>query len=616
MIGILRIALAWSCVLAAMFTHRILFSILSGLDLNDAPEQTRSALANLADYAATPFSIVFLILGVALLLSPYVVSAVVRSGSFSDHHQQSDRAFLVCSVLGCFALGLLVNVFGFQDFKITPDEQAYLNQARIFASGRLCGVAPPLPECFEELGLVHKDGRLFSMFQPAWSLVLAPAVYLGIARCIPPLMGALSLLVIFQLGKRLFGRSTARGAVLIMLFSPFFVFHTATYYSHIFGLLMVSLFALCFHVAMEEERSTFYLLAGLCLGIAFLGRYFDLVFGVPFGCLLLWNLVRSRKGAWKNLTLFVSPILLAGGLALLYQWLLTGDPWLAPYKLYVQQARYIYVLTQLHDPLNIYGFSSAYTPAMGLNRTFSRWMSLNFWVFPLALLFLLPSLVRPKRWEALSLLGFLVVSLTYVPYFPPGGWQYGPRFYFPIFGCLSLLLARGIATYLGFIRGKWGEETAFRTVVGWLFFCVIINICVVFLFSMGLRLVARGGTDMQRVLAANKVREGVVLVTMHPAFFEHDMRGKEVEDSLRKEMPYYLVRNEADYHRPLLYAHYLGDEETRRLMDHFPMRPFYLFRANPFAAAFGIGTGELEPMRRAGQAREPSPGGAHGAVSK
>ncbi len=63
-----------------------------------------------------------------------------------------------------------------------------------------------------------------------------------------------------------------------------------------------------------------------------------------------------------------------------------------------------------------------------------------------------------------------------------------------------------------------------------------------------------------------------------------------------KDMPYYMVHNQGDYRQPLLLAHSLGEEQDRRLMEHFPERKFYVFRADPFAASLGLGSGELEEI--------------------
>ena len=95
---------------------------------------------------------------------------------------------------------------------------------------------------------------------------------------------------------------------------------------------------------------------------------------------------------------------------------------------------------------------------------------------------------------------------------------------------------------------------------------------------------------------------------MHPDFYAHkSYKGLTEEEDLRKDYPYYLIHNRADYRQELLFAHSLGEEEDQRLLAAFPDRRFYVFRANPFAAAFGLGRGDLEEIGRGADLIESSP---------
>jgi hypothetical protein len=596
---IARIFLFLLCLSAAFFSQEILSRAASGLAPSYPSEQTRLAVKALFLYASTPLSAVMIILGLAFLLGPWVVSVLEDKRFFSSAASPSNRWFLLLTLLACFGAGVVLNTAAFQNVKITPDENTYLNQARIFAKGKLYGEAPPVPEFFEEPYLAHKDGRLFSIYQPGWSLMLTPAVLLGIEQTLPPLTATLVLLAVFFLARRLYGDGVARAAVLMMLFSPFFLFHAATYYSHIAELLWISLFALAFVTAREQQKDGYYLIAGICLAAGFLTRYFDLFFGLPFGILLVWDILRRRQRAWKNVLLFVSPLFAAAGIAIVYQWILTGDPLLAAHDIYIEQARYIYILSQLQNPYQLYGFSPDYTFSTALSRILRRWWSLNFWVFPMALLFVIPVLLRPKRWDVVFLSGFLCHVLAYMPYFPPGGWQYGPRYYFAIFGCLAVVMARGMVEVFRFCRDRWKVRRVDRALAHWLVFCLVFNLSFVLLLGAGVRLAARGALDQYRLLEERDVRDGIVLIEMDPDLYAHvSYKDLIKEEQMRKDYPYYLIHNHADYGRRLLFAHSLGEEEVPRLMAAFPDRRFYVFRANPFAAAFGIGRGQLKEIER------------------
>ena len=601
MTRIVRIFLFLLCLSAAFSTQAFLSHVASSLAPSYPSEQTRLAVRALFEYFSTPLRVVLILLGLAGLIGPWVLSVLDEKRVFSPPPSTSNRWFLALTLLTCFGAGLALNIAAFRDYKITPDENTYLNQARIFAQGKFYGEAPPVPEFFEEPYLAHKDGKLFSIYQPGWSLLLTPAVLLGLERTLPPLTATLALLAIFFLAKRLYGSGVARAAALIMLFSPYFLFHAATYYSHMAELLWISLFALAFVTAREQRKDGYYLIAGLCLAAGFLTRYFDLFFGFPFGLLLLWDAVRRREGAWKNVFLFVSPLLAAAGIAIVYQWILTGDPLLSAHEIYIEQARYIYILSQLENPYQLYGFSPDYTLSAAITRVLKRWWSLNFWVFPMAILFVVPVLLRPKRWDVVFLSGFLCHTLVYMPYFPPGGWQYGPRYYFPIFGCLALVIARGMEEVFHYFRDRWRTRRIDRALAYGLCFCLVFNVSSTLIIGAAMRLGTRGALDQYRLLEEEGVRAGIVLIKMHPDLYAHmGHKGLTEEEDLRKDYPYYLIHNRADYRQELLFAHSLGEEEDQRLLAAFPDRRFYVFRANPFAAAFGIGRGDLEEIGTGG----------------
>jgi len=609
---IFRVILSTILFVAAIFSKTLLLRVESGLfvfgrlifnmespaDLANASEPTQQAVAALIEYASVPLALILVILGLAILAGPPCLSRIIRNRFFTPSDSTSDRPFLIITLAASIIFAITINTVVFQDFKITPDENNYLDMAKIFTQGKLYGKTPPLPEFFEEPYLVHKDGRFFPIFQPGWPLLLAPAVLLGIQRLVPPLIGALSLLIVFLIGKNMAGRGVARGAVLIMLFSPFYIFHTATYFTHLAELMLVSLFALLFIQARGQQSDARYLFAGLCMAAIMLTRYFDLFFAFPFGLLLLWDIYRRKPGAWKNTVLFTMPVFLAGILALGYQWICMGEPFLAPFKLYLAQARYIYLVSEFTDPVRLYGFSVDYPVSAALVKTVKNLFKLNYWVFPFSLFFLLPILIRPGKWETVFLLGFLFLVLAYLPYVATGGWSYGPRYYLPVLGCLSLLLARGIGTCFSSVRQKWGEQRLFHLLAFWLCLCLVMNICVVIIKGAQLKPWVRGYSDLERTLVKHDVQEGIVFIKMHPDFFMPESWDNKFKEQIKNDFPFYLIHNRMDYEQPLLIAHSLGEEADKRLLDHFPDRPFYLFQADPFLAAFGIGSGTLEQLAR------------------
>lgn len=593
-----RIALCALFVFGAVSTGWLLNRMELSLGLPSDPEPLRAARHALLSQAAGPVRGVLLLFALGSVALPLLLSWIEQRRILTRSDPVADRLFLGAVLVIAFGVAVFLNCAVLDGCKITPDERTYVTQARIFARGDLWAQAPPAPEFFEEPYLAFHGDRVFSIFQPGWSLLLVPGVRCGHEEWVPPVLACLCLSILFLLGRTLYGASVAKGAVLVLLLSPSFLFHSATYYAHLPGLFWILLSTWAFAVARNQDRAWAYLASGASLGAAFLTRYFDLFFGLPFGLWLLWDVLTGKRDAWRNLVLFVLPLLGALVGALAYQWALTGDPFLSPHEVYIEHARYLYILEGRENPHRLYGFGPDHSVQAGLNEMVRRWASLNLWLFPLALLALIPVVMRGRHWDRILLAGAICLSLVYVPYVPPGGWQYGPRYYFPAFGALALLVARGLAMLFETLgRRPDASRWVLGVVRGWLGGSALFNVAFCVFLSFGLGLVARGLQDGDRLLAERGIRKGIVLLGLHPDFYAHaDQRIRDRQQKLERDLPFYLIHNEGNYERPLLLAHSLGAAEDRRLTLHFPDRPFYLLKANPYAAALGIGRADLEKI--------------------
>lgn len=591
-----RIALCAFFVFGAVSTGWILERMESSLGLPSDSEPLRAARHALLSQAAGPVRGVLLLFASGAIALPLLLSWIEQRRILTRSDPVADRLFLATVLAIAFVTAVFLNRAVLDGCKITPDERTYVNQARIFARGHLWAQAPPAPEFFEEPYLAFHGERVFSIFQPGWSLLLVPGVLCGREHWVPPVLACLCLAVVFYLGRSLYGPSVAKGAVLVLLLSPSFLFHSATFYAHLPGLFWLLLSTWAFAVARTQGRPWAYVASGASLGAAFLTRYFDLFFGLPFGLWLLWDAMTGQKQALRNLGLFVLPLLAALVGAVAYQWALTGDPFLSPHQVYIEHARYLYILESQTDAHRLYGFGPDHSVQAGLSEMVRRWASLNLWLFPLALLALVPVLMRGDRWDRILLVGTICLSLVYVPYVPPGGWQYGPRYYFPAFGALALLVARGLAMLFATLgRRPDASRWVLGALRGWLGGSALFNVAFCVFLSFGLGLVARGLQDGDRLLAERGIRKGIVFLGLHPDFYAHaDQRIRNRQQQLERDLPFYLIHNDGDYGQPLLLAHSLGAAKDRQLMLHFPDRPFYVLKANPYAAALGIGRAELE----------------------
>ncbi len=176
---------------------------LTGLRLEMSRSQTiRSILAMLL----RPYPTVLLMIAGAAL-----VALVLRFARFERlikkaANNMPTRTLVIALSGGTFSLLLyLLYVIG-DAMPHVPDSVAYLVQAKIFASMHVTADVPAVPASFSYFDppmLIAEDGRWFSVFPFGHSLFLAVGEILGAVWLIPPLLGALSVLLIYRIGHHL-----------------------------------------------------------------------------------------------------------------------------------------------------------------------------------------------------------------------------------------------------------------------------------------------------------------------------------------------------------------------------------------------------------------------------
>ncbi|MFN2165148.1 MAG: glycosyltransferase family 39 protein [Anaerolineae bacterium] len=266
----------------------------------------------------------------------------------------------------------------------------------------------------------------------------------GVPWLVNPLLSALCLYLVYRLGSSLYDERTGLLAAVLGLFSPLFLVLSGSYLSHMATLLWLLLFSLWFVWTAQGRSRWFALGAGLALGLAFLTRSLTAVaFATPFALYSLVQVLRRRQPHWPHYLLVA---LGGGGLALLlplYQWAVTGDPWLNPYLLWW--------------PYDKLGFGSGIGAMPGGHSPYYAWINLKqdlsrtatdvlgwpalSWVPLLLGLALRPR--RAKDWALLAPFACLVVAYLFYWIGSPAR-LWGPRYYFEGFAGLWLLSALGL----------------------------------------------------------------------------------------------------------------------------------------------------------------------------
>jgi Dolichyl-phosphate-mannose-protein mannosyltransferase len=446
---------------------------------------------------------------------------------------------------------ILIGTLIFQDFPLTGDEWSYFLQAQIFSRGHLQVDSPTHPRFFDVWAMVN-DGKFYAWAPPGWPFLLMPGIVLGVPWLMNPVAGALTMLIVYRLGRLVYNRVVSLLALVFMLFSPFFLLHSASYFAHPSSLLFITLCVFFYAKGIASKASLNFLLAGLCGSMSFLIRPFDqvAVFS-PLGAYLL--VLRSRREvALRQLVWFGMSHALGIFLMLAYNYLQTGNPLTMGYHVGYDGF--------LFDP---YLRGRQFIPEYLLH--------LLVWTFPfvlpLALIYSIwPGAMQKKspteqQWNVLLLLIFLsnVFWYAFVPFHYWVG--YGPRYYYGSFFAVVLLGARGTVALIDRLSPRWTS----RERQGWA--AIVLGICltlsVFWLFPVKLAEAHRyieARRALYRTVEQEKLQNAVVFIRAVSGNY----------------FPWNLTRNTPDFQGPVLYVHDLQDSNWL-LFQQYPGRRFFVY---------------------------------------
>ena len=128
---------------------------------------------------------------------------------------------------------------------------------------------------FEVYLVDQRDGRWYAITNPGWPALLAVGLKLGHPGLVNPLLAALSILLLHALVRRLRGLASAHAITAMLAVSPWFLFLSASFMTHLATLACLLGAWLAIEVARRRAMLALCLLAGLLLGEIFLVRPLD-----------------------------------------------------------------------------------------------------------------------------------------------------------------------------------------------------------------------------------------------------------------------------------------------------------------------------------------------------
>jgi hypothetical protein len=397
-----------------------------------------------------------------------------------------------------------------------PDEVVHHIQSSWLLDGR---VSQPAVGWQDGLDVPHTyvvEGRWLAQYPFVWPAMLAPAAAVGLEWLIPPLLGGLTIWLVWGLGRELYGPRVAAVAAALVTVSPLLRVLAASTLSHAAEtcLLVGAAWAAARGLASGGRGPL--LVAGLLLGLAVGVRPLPtLVSVVAFALIAATIAAREGIGGRTLSGLGWTALGLLAGAAptLLVNVAVTGRPLRFAYE---YAGRPMYGLSNLGFGVQNLDAVLAHLPPQLFGW---GWGWMDPWLvtaLPLALPFVVVLLgrTRPADRALLLVVGLLIASLAGTH--GHGLHGYGPRYLAEAVPFLALVAARGA---IELARVAPGRPHGGRAVAPALVTVAVVGgLTMVAAVQMPARLALyRGynhvGTELLAALDAADVRRGVVVFT-------------------------------------------------------------------------------------------------------
>lgn len=462
-------------------------------------------------------------------------------------------ALAVFASLATYAIAVVV----IQKATLNADETSYVFQANNFLDGRVSRPCPPYPDAFRhKMIITSPEVGWLSRYSPGHSLFLVPGVLIGDPYLLVALAAGLSLVLVYFTGRILADRRTAAIAGLLMLFSPFFLFYSATLLSHPSSLLATAAMLASYVYWRQTGDARFAVLAGLAWAWFFTNRsYTALLIALPFAMDSLWQLYRERTLRMLYETWCFATASFSGVLGLLfYNYLSVGNPWTMTY-LYYTSTQALGFGPRNHGRVE-------HTFARGVEILTTNVSLLNVWLWgfvgSLAVFTVLAIIGWKKRWTPLFIGCILSVWLGYIYFFYQGPRDAGPSYYFELLPFFALGAAFGIRKILDHVRLRYVLAVM----------CVWLGVSTVFIVDAGKDLRERNAPRRQVLDALQDAPKGSIVFISSQEHYNAFRDGND------------MVFNPRGLDGQVLVAHYL-DNTNQAVIRHFSQyTPLKLTRKN------------------------------------
>jgi len=220
----------------------------------------------------------------------------------------------------------------FAHHSLNHDEAVYLQQAAMLLEGQFA-LRPPVEGQFRPWFFVADGDRLYPKYTPVPAAVFGLGRLLGGYRLALAGVAAGNLALLAGVVREVFDRPAGLLAAAFVLCSPLFVLNSAVFLPYAPTTLFNLAFAYAYLRADRTGDRRVAALAGVAAGGAFFARpYTAVLFAAPFVVHALWTIRTAPREALPRQAVTGALGLAGVAIALGYNAVVTGSPWLFPYE--------------------------------------------------------------------------------------------------------------------------------------------------------------------------------------------------------------------------------------------------------------------------------------------
>lgn len=459
---------------------------------------------------------------------------------------------------------------------VIHDEASYLFQARTFLLGRTVNPVHPEKLFFDQYHIIN-EGVYASKYFPGFALTIVPFLLLGYPYLNPVFFYGLHLVLIFLIGRELYGSRTAWFGMLLAAVSPQIFLHNAMLLNHAPGacFLLISFYGIL--RSIRGNSGIWMTLSGAALGFAFLIRPLTAgAFAIP---LFIYWMTKVMKGKVEKpvskAALGLVPLLAAVLVYGFYNQSVTGHFFKAPFDLYAD----------IHTPYHRYGFdqwlkhhNESYGPRVDKyfneyyhNHTlltafefagvrlagFTEFLFGSITLGAALLMYWFWSLRKKYSADILIFSFWAALQAVHFPHFYPGIMSFGSNYLYEASGLVILSITNSVL-----VRLNHPKVMEARKAVG----LFLLGICITFsIFTMKeMHSHFLRGRAMKIWLAQQIAARGIDQAVIFLRYPPH------------RNINFDLTENVPNLDSRIVFALDRGNENVK-LKPYFPYRDFYLW---------------------------------------